>query len=377
MRAEQMSRRVLTVYSQWRRSDTSPSGVMRVWVCPSDHRTPRAKGNRMQRLETSDDGQYEDYLTGCYLTMLRLGTPTREGLLRAGLGHQDIDQATAILASRHLITPLGDGTWEIVPPETALPRLAGALEARARSTRATAGELGAIWRQSMTDPGEATLMGVEMLRSIDQVVHAAYALVASAEVRIRLFLDDSPASVRLIRDDPLVLGRPQVPLSAITLVVDVALFAHDDVLSTLEASARAGVRVAVADGLPFSGLIVDDKTALVDLSRHDARADGSFVVRRLPAVAALAAMCDVAFELSTPMGPTLAVRSGEAEGAPLEERDRRVLSLLASGATDQQISRSLGVSTRTVERRVSHLMQALAAATRFQAGAQAARRGWI
>lgn len=331
----------------------------------------------MQRLETADDGQFEDYLTGCYLTMLRLGTPTRQGLLSAGLDLQDIDQATAILANRHLITPVGEGAWEIVPPETALPRLAGALEARARSTRATAGELGAIWRQSMTDPGEATLVGVEMLRSIDQVVHAAYALVASAEVRIRQFLDDSPASRRLIEDDPLVLGRPQIPLSAITLVVDVALFAHDDVLATLEASALAGVRIAVADGLPFSGLIVDDKAALVDLSRHDERADGSFVVRRLPAVAALAAMCDIAFELSTPMGPTLAVRSGESEGAPLAERDRRVLSLLASGATDQQISRSLGVSTRTVERRVATLMQGLAAATRFQAGVQAARRGWI
>lgn len=331
----------------------------------------------MQRLEIADDGQFEDYLTGCYLAMLRLGNPTRKGLIKAGLDHQDIDQATAILASRHLITPVGEGAWEIVPPETALPRLAGALEARARSTRATAGELGAMWRQSMTDPGEAKLVGVEMLRSVDQVVHAAYALVAAAEVRIRQFLDDSPASLRLIREDPLVLGRPQIPLSAITLVVDVALFEHDEVLATLEASAEAGVRVTVADGLPFSGLIVDDKAALVDLSRHDPRADGSFVVRRLPAVAALAALCDIAYELSTPMGPTLAVRSGEIEGAPLAERDRRVLSLLASGATDQQIARSLGVSTRTVERRVAILMQGLAAGTRFQAGVQAARRGWI
>src|SRR5690606_15212735 len=251
------------------------------------------------------------------------------------------------------------------------------LEARARSARNTAGELGAIWRQSVADPGEASLIGVEMLRSVEQVAHAAYALAATAEHRIRMFLDDSPVSRRLIREQPTAVTRPTVPPSAIWLVVDVALFAHEGVLETLEAAAATGQRIVVADGLPFSGLVVDDAAALVDLSRHDERADGSFVVRRRPATAALGALFDIAYELSTPMGPTLALRSGDADGAPLEERDRRILGLLATGATDQQISRSLGVSTRTVERRVALVMQVLGAATRFQAGAQAVRRGWI
>ena len=58
-------------------------------------------------------------------------------------------------------------------------------------------------------------------------------------------------------------------------------------------------------------------------------------------------------------------------------RDRQVLLMLAGGATDETIARQLGVSSRTVERRVRALLDRLGAETRFQAGAQAARRGWL
>lgn len=331
----------------------------------------------MVHLDELADPHFEEYLSTVYMTMLRLGTPTRAALIETGLTEQDVDRATAFLAGRQLITRKGEGVWEVVPPETALPRLAGVLDARARATRRSAGELGALWRQSLAEPDVAGLVGVEMLRSVDQVVLSAHAMAATAEQRIRIFMDDSPASLRLILDEPgpaLVAGVPQ---PAISRVVDVALFAHDGVLGALEAAVRDGQRIVVADGIPFSGMVVDDKVALVDLSRHDARADSSFVVRRGAATAAVAALFEISFELATPMGPTLARKSGQSDQAPLEERDLRVLHLLATGATDQQIARTLAVSTRTVERRVAMLMQALAAGTRFQAGVQATRRGWI
>ncbi|HEY1134457.1 MAG TPA: DNA-binding response regulator [Nocardioides sp.] len=60
------------------------------------------------------------------------------------------------------------------------------------------------------------------------------------------------------------------------------------------------------------------------------------------------------------------------------ERSRRLLlGQLASGAADEQIARTLGVSLRTVRRRVADLMIDLGADSRFQAGVEAARRGWI
>lgn len=62
---------------------------------------------------------------------------------------------------------------------------------------------------------------------------------------------------------------------------------------------------------------------------------------------------------------------------PLDGRDVHILSLLSAGRTDAAIARQSGISQRTVERRVRALMNQLGAATRFQAGVQAARRGWI
>ena len=58
--------------------------------------------------------------------------------------------------------------------------------------------------------------------------------------------------------------------------------------------------------------------------------------------------------------------------------DRRLLlGQLAGGAKDEQIARALGLSVRTVRRRVAELLDELGADSRFQAGVEAVRRGWI
>jgi hypothetical protein len=54
-----------------------------------------------------------------------------------------------------------------------------------------------------------------------------------------------------------------------------------------------------------------------------------------------------------------------------------LLAELARGAQDEQIARRLGISLRTVRRRVAVLMDELGAQSRFQAGVEAARRGWV
>lgn len=67
----------------------------------------------------------------------------------------------------------------------------------------------------------------------------------------------------------------------------------------------------------------------------------------------------------------------------LEQRDPRLdlrrflLRQLATGAHDEQIARTLGLSLRTVRRRVAALMSELGADSRFQAGVEAVRRGWL
>lgn len=64
-----------------------------------------------------------------------------------------------------------------------------------------------------------------------------------------------------------------------------------------------------------------------------------------------------------------------------DERDAaarsRLLQLLEHGVKDEGIARTLGMSLRTVRRRIADLLTELGVESRFQAGAEAVRRGWL
>jgi DNA-binding NarL/FixJ family response regulator len=62
---------------------------------------------------------------------------------------------------------------------------------------------------------------------------------------------------------------------------------------------------------------------------------------------------------------------------PTADDVRPVLELLQLGLKDETIARQLGVSLRTVRRRIAMVMDEVGATTRFQAGIEAARRGLI
>ncbi|HET7356722.1 MAG TPA: helix-turn-helix domain-containing protein [Nocardioidaceae bacterium] len=69
-------------------------------------------------------------------------------------------------------------------------------------------------------------------------------------------------------------------------------------------------------------------------------------------------------------------------GGPMHTDDRSndrrlLLDQLANGAKDEQIARTLGISLRTVRRRVADILDELGVNSRFQAGVEAVRRGWV
>jgi DNA-binding NarL/FixJ family response regulator len=63
--------------------------------------------------------------------------------------------------------------------------------------------------------------------------------------------------------------------------------------------------------------------------------------------------------------------------AGLSPTDRHLLRLLADGLTDEAAAKRLGISARTVRRIMADLMDRLGAESRFEAGVEAARRGWL
>lgn len=188
-------------------------------------------------------------------------------------------------------------------------------------------------------------MEVELLVGIETIAQRVRNLHREATTRLWWGMDASPVSRLLLAravDDPGLLDVG--PGVEVRLVLDTALLV--------------------------------DAAGIIDLSSFDKEGVGSFETRLPPTLEAVATLLDEVFSLSTPYGATMDVLSG-SESVPLDERDRQILSVLTVGASDQLVARQVGVWVRTVERRVRYLMEHLGAATRFQAGVQAARRGWV
>ncbi|WP_326806743.1 LuxR C-terminal-related transcriptional regulator [Streptomyces sp. NBC_01775] len=123
--------------------------------------------------------------------------------------------------------------------------------------------------------------------------------------------------------------------------------------------------------LPMLVVTVDNEVALVPLDPDNCQA-GALELRSQGAVAAMRSLFEQFWKAATPWH-----EASHVDTRGLCRRDRELLHFLAMGNTDEFISRRLGVSLRTVRRRVADLMRRLNARSRFEAGVQAARSGWL
>ena len=137
----------------------------------------------------------------------------------------------------------------------------------------------------------------------------------------------------------------------------------------VRARARAGEQVRVLSELPTRMFILGDAHAV--LPEPLGFADEPRVhVRQRSLVGALTWWFEALWAQAAPV-PDL--DSGEAR----PDLRRFLVDQLVAGATDEVIARKLGLSLRTVRRRIASLMDELGVDTRFQAGVEAARRGWV
>ncbi|WP_162803052.1 helix-turn-helix transcriptional regulator [Ornithinimicrobium avium] len=321
---------------------------------------------------------YEHFVSRVYVIAIGLGMPSREGLRSAGLEDAAITMATGELVARGLLERTADpDAWDVPPPREAIARNADRMEHRAAMARATASEVEALWRRAVGQRPTLPPVGLQMLQGVEEIVDHVVALHRLASSRVWLVLDASPAAVRLLERVDEVPGLLTVRAGAdVRLVLDTELLDSAAALSHIGRSRAEGHQVAVANGIPFT-TVVADAAALVDLTAHDGEGEGSFEVRLGPPVRALTRLVEEIWGLATPYAAGLESELTPHERIPLPERDQRILALLTTGASDKVIARQTGVSVRTVERRVRWLMDHLGVATRFQAGVQAARRGWI
>jgi two-component system response regulator DesR len=75
--------------------------------------------------------------------------------------------------------------------------------------------------------------------------------------------------------------------------------------------------------------------------------------------------------------PALAVAALRAVSNPLTDRECEVLRLVTTGATAQEIARSLNLSAGTVRNYLSHILTKTSARSRIEAVRKAQEAGWI
>ncbi|KQY57022.1 MULTISPECIES: hypothetical protein [unclassified Nocardioides] len=137
----------------------------------------------------------------------------------------------------------------------------------------------------------------------------------------------------------------------------------------LLARARAGEQVRLISDLPTRMIVIGTTHAVLPEPLGVAD-EPRLLVRQSALVAALGLWFQSLWEQASPV-PELDL------GHARPDLRRFLLEQLALGAKDEQISRNLGISLRTTRRRVADLMTELGVDTRFQAGVEAVRRGWI
>ncbi|WP_149179439.1 LuxR family transcriptional regulator [Streptomyces sp. TRM49041] len=217
--------------------------------------------------------------------------------------------------------------------------------------------------------GAAGVGGVETVTGRRAVDERAGRLLAGAEREV------------LVMDRPPYAGLDVGGLLArgveVRAVLDRAGLTCPARARAVAALARRGLRVRVTAGVPTRLVAVDRRvTLLPPADAADPRAYGLVVAdARLREV--LVPLFEAVWERATPLDgrPPSEPADGAEEQGGGEQRE--LLRLLAAGLKDEAIARRLGVHVHTARRRISRLLEALDARTRFQAGARATARGWL
>ncbi|WP_228562330.1 helix-turn-helix domain-containing protein [Catenulispora rubra] len=136
--------------------------------------------------------------------------------------------------------------------------------------------------------------------------------------------------------------------------------------------AERGTEIRLSPAVTRRLLIVDGRTAVVPIE-PDEPGIGALCVREPGLVDQLTALFELIWTDAVPLG----MPSKSDSSAGLSPTDNHLLRLLADGLTDEAAAKRLGISARTVRRIMADLMVRLGAESRFEAGVEAARRGWL
>lgn len=291
------------------------------------------------------------------------------------------------------------------PPDVAIEPLLLQQRLRIEQTRAAVAQLTRVYRSGHQVRASGEL--VEVVEGVSAIRQRVDQLQQSAAAEVRAFVRPPYLVPDYSNDMEATKLKEGVRYR---MLYDRALFEQDGWQRMIATDIARGEEPRVVERLPMKLVIADDNLAFVPLVEPPAEdpgprpaagdrwptapASGSTAMTT-PAVAAgveptcvlvhssglldaLVALFESEWRQSARLRPDAGPADLlDAPTAELEPADRRVLSLLQAGLTDEAISKQLDTSPRTVQRRIRHLMDVTGAGTRFQLGWRATQRGWL
>jgi DNA-binding CsgD family transcriptional regulator len=268
---------------------------------------------------------------------------------------EDLEAALAALTGKGLAERLpGDPPrYLALPPGVALGGRLTDLERQFKAARDHVTELTVAYHRHRAAPDRAPDTVIETVTGRAAVLQRLGEIRSGVRAQVRS-LDEAPNASLPGAD----ASRPLAEGISRRAIYGSAVIGED-----IEEVTRAGQQVRMLPAVPLPLYLVDDELAL--LPTRPPSVGTLVVVHRSALLGSLSDLFESLWSRALPLP------SGQADQTPA---DRQLISLLLAGLTDTASARHLGVSQRTVQRRVAALLDELGVQTRFQAGAKLAFR---
>jgi sugar-specific transcriptional regulator TrmB len=264
------------------------------------------------------------------------------------------------------------------PPSVALRPMLLEQERRLSQAQGTLLELDRLYRDGAARRAPADV--VDVVLGADAVRQRFVQLQASARTRVDAWVLTAVAvmsSTENSEHEERALHRGV----RYRVLVERAVLERPGFVAAAREGTALGEEVRVLPRLPSRLIVVDETLALLPMRPDGSGTEqGALLLHPSPLLDLVVA----AFELHWSAAAVLRLGDDPAQPAPEggsgpspTPTDRAMLELLLLGLTDSATGTQLGMSLRTVQRRIAELMATVGASTRLQLGAEAVRRGWV
>lgn len=293
-----------------------------------------------------------------------------------GLTPEQTDEVLKELERAGLAARDPQGVLRPCPPRAAVELWAARREVEAIQARQAGAVLGRLYAASRT----AARDFVEIIQDHEATVELVRALRGRAGHQVRGLVRGP--GLPAMSPDPVPEQVEGAERGVVyRKVYDAAIVADEARLQGIARCRDTGELGRTFAGVPFTMLVSDDEVAVIVLPGP---AGSSLALAVYPSglLEALIELFESFWRIALPVGAPAAASTPDAEPprgdpGPIDDDERRLLQLLATGLTDAVIAKTLGVSERTVHRRLRRLQERCGVQSRFQLGMHAARQHWL